>query len=173
MKIIAARTFGGPEALEVIDVVEQAGPGEVRIRVAAATVNPTDTGLRAGLYPLTALKSGPPYVPGMDAAGVIDAVGDGVDRPIGEQVMALVLPTGPRGGAYAEHIVVPADSVVPVPAGTASYAEASTLLMNALTARVALDALADRAGATARGHRRRRCASVATPCSWPRPTACA
>ena len=47
----------------------------------------------------------------MDAAGVVDEVGDGVDWAVGDEVMAIVLPTGPHGGAYAERVVVPADSV--------------------------------------------------------------
>lgn len=57
------------------------------------------------------------------------------------------MPTRPQGGAYAEQIVVPAESVVPAPAGT-DHAEASTLLMNAATARLALDTLALPRGAT-------------------------
>lgn len=128
----------------------QPGPGEVRIRVHAATVNPTDTGLRAGWYGAR-VKSSPPHVPGMDAAGVIDAVGDPVgDRAAweeGDEVMAIVLPTEPRGGAYAERIVVPADSVARKP-GNADFAAASTLPMNGLTAREALDRLNLQRGAT-------------------------
>jgi NADPH2:quinone reductase len=148
MRAVAVREFGGPEALEVVELdVPEPGDDEVRIRVAAATVNPTDTGLRAGLYPLTALKSGPPYIPGMDAAGTIDAVGPGAAWTIGEHVMAIVLPTGPRGGAYAEYIVVPADSVAPVPAGM-SLVDAATLPMNGLTARYSLDQLALNPGDT-------------------------
>jgi NADPH2:quinone reductase len=143
VKIVAAQAFGGPDALEVIDAPEpQAGPGEVRIRVHAAAVSPTDTLLRAGLLAARMANLEPPHIPGMDAAGVIDQLGTGVDGrlAVGQPVIALVVPTGPRGGAYAEQIVVPAESVVAKPAGV-TYAEAATLLMNALTARVALDAL--------------------------------
>ena len=140
MRAVGVTTFGGPEALEVVELPEpHAGVGEVRIRVAAATVNPTDTGLRAGVYG-SRLQSPSPHVPGMDAAGVIDEVGVGADWQVGDEVMAIVLPTGPLGGAYAEQIVVPSDSVARIPAGTDLVA-ASTLPMNGLTARRSLDQL--------------------------------
>jgi NADPH:quinone reductase-like Zn-dependent oxidoreductase len=85
----------------------------------------------------------------MDGAGVVDAIGPDTDTPlrIGDPVVAVVLPYGPRGGAYAEQIVVPAASVVPAPKG-ADFPHASTLLMNALTARLALDDLAIPPGGT-------------------------
>lgn len=151
MRAVGVSTFGGPDALEVVELPDpQPGPGEVRIRVHAATVNPTDTGLRAGWYG-DRVKSSPPHVPGMDAAGVIDAVGDPTaDGPVwsvGDEVMAIVLPTEPRGGAYAERIVVPADSVARKPQD-ADFTAASTLPMNGLTAREALDRLALPRGAT-------------------------
>ena len=138
MRAVAVSEFGGPDVLKVAELDEpHAGPGEVRIKVVAATVNPTDTGLRAGLYgaPLTDFT-----IPGMDAAGVIDEVGDGADWSVGESVMAVVSPRGPRGGAYAEYIVVPALSVARIPAGT-DLVTASTLPMNGLTARRSLDQL--------------------------------
>jgi NADPH2:quinone reductase len=140
MRAVGVTTFGGPEALELVELPEpHPGPGEVRIRVAAATVNPTDTGLRAGVYG-PRLQSPSPHVPGMDAAGVIDEVGAGTAWVVGDEVMAIVLPVGPRGGAYAEQIVVPADSVARIPAGT-DFVAASTLPMNGLTARRSLDQL--------------------------------
>lgn len=143
MRVIGVEEFGGPEALRVLDVPEpQAGPGEVRIRVHAAAVNPTDTLLRSGAHAQRLGDREPPYVPGMDAAGVLDQLGPGAgDRlAVGQRVVALVVPTGPHGGAYADLLVVPAASVVPAPEG-ADFAAASTLLMNALTARLALDEL--------------------------------
>ncbi|HEV7467701.1 MAG TPA: NADP-dependent oxidoreductase, partial [Candidatus Dormibacteraeota bacterium] len=83
----------------------------------------------------------PPYVPGMDAAGVLEQIGDGVstDLQVGDHVMAIVLPRGSHG-AHSERVVVPAESVARVPAG-ATDAEAATLPMNGLTARLALDVL--------------------------------
>ncbi|MER6769226.1 NADP-dependent oxidoreductase [Streptomyces bacillaris] len=144
MRAIGLDAFGGPEVLRVLELPEpEAGEGEVRIRVHAAAVNPTDVLLRTGGHAVRMEGIEPPYVPGMDAAGVVDQVGPGVgDRlAVGQRVVALVPFTGPGGGAYAERIVVPAESVVPGPVG-ASFAEAATLLMNAATARLALDRLA-------------------------------
>lgn len=147
MKAVGIRTFGGPEALEVVDIAEpHAGPGEVRIRVGAAAVNPTDTLLRSGIYG-SRLASPSPHVPGMDAAGVIDEVGEGADWAVGDAVMAIVLPTGPHGGAYAEQVVVPADSVARIPNGSDAVS-ACTLPMNGLTARESLDQLGLRPGQT-------------------------
>ena len=144
MRVVGVQEYGGPEALDVFEVPEpQPGPGEVRVRVHAATVNPTDTYARNGTY-ARRMQSGPPYVPGMEAAGTLDALGEGVElagMAVGDRVVAIVLPTGPRGGAYAEQVVVPARSVARAPAG-ASYAEAATLPMNGLTAQLTLDRLA-------------------------------
>ncbi|MBK1787921.1 NADP-dependent oxidoreductase [Prauserella sp. ASG 168] len=127
----------------------QAGPGEVRIRVHAAAVNPTDVLLRTGGHAFRMPDRQPPFVPGMDAAGVIEQLGPGTgDRlAVGQRVVAMVLFVGAHGGAYAEQIVVPADSVVPAPEGV-DFPAASTLLMNALTARLALDAVAVPRGGT-------------------------
>lgn len=148
MRAVGVTRFGGPEVLEAVELPEpRPGQGEVRIRVAAAAVNPTDTGLRAGRR-AEALASIPaPYVPGMELAGVVDEVGPGASWRTGERVMAIVLPTRPAGGAQAELVVVPADSVAAVPEG-ASMEQASTLPMNGLTARRALDLLALREGQT-------------------------
>jgi NADPH:quinone reductase len=139
MRAVGVTEFGGPDALHIVELPDpQAGPGEVRIRVRAAAVNPTDTGLRSGRRP-TDLP--PPYVPGMDVAGVLEDIGADVttDLRIGDHVMAIVVPHGSHGG-YSESIVVPAESVAAVPAG-ASDAEAATLPMNGLTTRQALDLL--------------------------------
>lgn len=142
--------FGGPEKLQVVDLPERhAGPGEVRIRVSAATVNPTDTYTRDGSRAEALRAAGPPpYVAGMDVAGFLDEIGEGVETElaIGDDVMAIVIPSGSHGG-YSQSIVLPAESVVAIPAG-ASLAEASTLPMNGLTARLSLDLLALPHGAT-------------------------
>ena len=142
MRAIGYRTYGGPEVLEILDLPEvHAGPGEVRIRNYAATVNPTDIMARTGLQSARQEGIAPPYVPGMEAAGIVDEVGDGVTTgvKIGDSVLALVIPRGDHG-AYREQIVLNALSVVPVPAGK-SLAEACTLPMNGLTARMSLDLL--------------------------------
>jgi NADPH:quinone reductase-like Zn-dependent oxidoreductase len=150
MKAVGVWEYGGPEALRVVELPDpEPGPREVLIRVHAAAVNPTDTLLRAGAHAARLAGVAPPYRPGMDAAGVVERLGAGVPERlrVGQRVIALVLPTGPHGGAYAERIVVPAESVVAAPAG-ADFPGAATLLMNAMTARVALDALALRPGQT-------------------------
>ncbi|GGL11704.1 NADP-dependent oxidoreductase [Nocardia jinanensis] len=144
MRVVGSHTFGGPEVLEVVEMpVPQPGPGQVGIRVHHAAVNPTDLVLRAGRMPLgERVLPGPPYVPGMDAAGVVDAVGPDCDGrlAVGDAVVAVVDPLTTGGGAYAEHIIVPVGSVVHAPNGLQSSA-AATVLMNALTARLGLDAL--------------------------------
>ena len=147
MKVIGVVDYGGPEALRIFEIPEpHAGAGQVRIRVRAATVNPTDTAVRNGARAEAQKEFAPPYVPGMEAAGQLDEIGEGVDTDlvIGDQVMAIVVPRGSHG-AYAQHVVVPVESVVRIPSG-ASLVEAATLPMNGLTARLALDLLALRPG---------------------------
>lgn len=142
--------YGGPEALEVVELpTPEAGPGQVRIRVRATAVSPTDTNVRAGTRAEQQAKAGPPpYVPGMDAAGVLDQIGEGADTDlqVGDNVMAIVLPRGSHG-AYSEYVALPAKSVARMPEGS-SFAEASTLPMNGLTARLSLDQLALQPGQT-------------------------
>ena len=144
-RAVAITAPGGLEVVTVIDrPVREPEPGEVRIAVAAAAVNPTDLYLR--VHGTDAAP--PPWTPGMDAAGTIEAVGDGVDRlSVGDEVMAAVLPRRPEGGAQAELVVVPAASVVAIPDG-ATLVEASTLPMNGLTALRALELLGLAAGKT-------------------------
>ena len=147
MRAAGVTEFGGPEALHLIDVPDEPlGAGQVRLRVTAATVNPTDTYSRNGTYQQRDPVKEFPYVPGMDVAGVLAELGEGVDLGIapGEHVMGVVVPTGAHGG-YREDLVLPARSIARVPAG-ASDAAASTLPMNGLTARLALDRMALPAG---------------------------
>src|SRR3954470_14113679 len=146
MRAVGVIRFGGPEALQVVDIPDEPlGQGEVRLRVAAATVNPTDTHARAGAYADRDPVKQPPWVPGMDVAGVVAEVGDGVDHVgPGDAVMGVVVPTGAHGG-YREDLVLPGDSVVRAPAG-ADAAAAAALPMNGLTARLALDLMDLRPG---------------------------
>ncbi|MEU1736553.1 NADP-dependent oxidoreductase [Streptosporangium sp. NPDC020145] len=137
---------GGPDALGEFDLVaEPIGPGQVRIRVSSATVNPVDTVIRSRPRQDEADAV---RVPGMEVAGVITEIGPAVDRPfaIGDTVMAIVVPSGAHGG-YRADLVVPARSVARIPAGL-SDVQAATIPMNGLTARLALDTLALPAGAT-------------------------
>src|SRR3712207_2814042 len=143
MRAVGVTEFGGPETLHLVDVpAEPLGPGQVRLRVTAATVNPTDTYSRNGTYARRDPVKEFPYVPGMDVAGELVELGEGAqtDLQVGEHVMGIVVPTGAHGG-YREDLVLPARSIARVPAG-ASDAVASTLPMNGLTARLALDEMA-------------------------------
>jgi len=142
MRAVGLFAHGGPEVLQVIELPEvHAGPGQVRIRVRAATVNPTDVLVRSGVRADQQKVDPPPYVPGMEAAGIVDEVGSGVpDRlKLGDAVIAIVVPKGGHG-AYREQIALDARSVVRAPAGK-THPEAATLPMNGLTARLSLDLL--------------------------------
>lgn len=128
MRAVTVNKADGPDAITVEDrSVRQPRPGEVRLRVAAAAVNPVDVFMwRRAVEP--------PFTPGMDAAGTVESVGHAGGRlTVGEPVMAVVPPWQPEGGAQAELVVVRAASVSPVPRG-ASVPEAATLPMNGLTA---------------------------------------
>jgi len=111
MKAIRVHEFGEPEVLrweEVPDPVP--GPGQVVVRVQAAGVNPVDTYIRAGVY---AVKPPLPYTPGLDAAGTVEAVGEGVKKPaVGDRVYTA----GTVSGAYAEKALCEASQVFPLPA---------------------------------------------------------
>jgi NADPH:quinone reductase len=149
MKAVGVIEFGGPDSLQVVEIPDpKPEPGEVVIRVLAAAVNPTDTYISTGARAEMLRRDPPPYVPGMDAAGILEEIGEGAstDLRVGDRVMAVVVPRGSHG-AYSERIALPAESVVRAPAGT-SHAEASTLPMNGLTARLALDLLELPRGAT-------------------------
>ena len=142
MRAIGVLVHGGPEVLEVIDLPEiHAGLGQVRLRVHAATINPTDVMTRNGSRAEQQKIDPPPYVPGMDVAGIVDEVGEGVATgiKIGDAVMGMVVTKGSHGG-YREQTVLDARSVVLAPAGT-THVAAATLPMNGLTARRSLDLL--------------------------------
>ena len=136
---------GCPEVLRVVERdVRDPGPGEVRLAVRAAAVNPTDIALRERGDDTTP----PPWVPGMDAAGTIESAGAGVDDlAVGDEVMAAVTPRRPEGGAQAGLLVAPAASVVPIPHG-ATLEQAATLPMNGLTALRGLELLGLEPGST-------------------------
>lgn len=119
MKAMGFSAPGGPEVLEILDLPDPTpGPGELRIRVHAAAVNPTDLMRRHGTGTSGPKAPSPPHVPGMDAAGVLVEIGPGTDTElsVNDHVIAVVVPSGAHG-AYAEQIVVPAESVVRAPEG--------------------------------------------------------
>jgi len=120
MKAIQFSRTGGPEVLEFVDLpTSQPGPGQVRVRHEAIGVNFIDTYHRSGLYPVK-LPSGL----GQEAAGVVDAVGEGVTRFEPGDRAAY---TGVFGG-YAEYNVVPAARLLPLPHGVSAEAAAGSLL---------------------------------------------
>lgn len=139
MRAIGFDQPGGPEVLHVLEVPEpHAGPGEVRIKIRAATVNPSDLATRSGVAHDRYRDVAPPYIPGWDAAGIVDEADPETGWRPGDEVIAITLPVFDGGGAYAEWIVVPAASVARIPAGS-DFPAAATLPMNGLTARLALD----------------------------------
>ncbi|TQC41344.1 NADP-dependent oxidoreductase [Rhodococcus sp. WS4] len=149
MKAVVVTEFGGPEVLRWMDVPDpHAGPGQIRVRVHAATVNPSDAVVRKGAA--AALFEGrlvPPFSPGNEAAGVVDEIGPKTETGlrIGDRVMAFVVPYMRSGGAYAQHIVLDPRQVALAPAGS-SHAEAATIPSNGLTVLQAMDLLSPAAG---------------------------
>jgi NADPH:quinone reductase-like Zn-dependent oxidoreductase len=148
MRAVGFTEFGDPSVLGIVTVPRPSpGPGEVLVKVAAATVNPTDLGFRQGGRPVPDGVE-PPYIPGMDLAGVIEETGPDVPGwHAGDRVMAAVAPMVPGGGAQAEYRVVAEDQLAKVPDGW-SLVQAATLPMNGMTVRTALDMLALPPGAT-------------------------
>ncbi|MDV8001450.1 NADP-dependent oxidoreductase [Rhodococcus sp. IEGM 1408] len=135
-------TYGGPDALQVVEVpAEELGPTDVRVRVTAATINPTDTYTRNGSRSKTGTPRGAADIPGMDIAGTLVEIGEdaATSLSVGDRVMGIVIPRDEHG-AYREDIVLPAQSIAAAPRDTSDVA-ASTLPMNGLTARRALDLL--------------------------------
>lgn len=109
MKAVVARTPGDAAVLELVELpVPEPAPGEVRIRVRTSAVNRADILQRQGRYPVPP-GAGP--VLGLEAAGTIDAIADGVSGwAIGDRAMALL-----TDGGYAEYVAVPAGQVLPIP----------------------------------------------------------
>ncbi|MEI4273220.1 NADP-dependent oxidoreductase [Klenkia sp. LSe6-5] len=136
MQAVRFHEFGSPSVLVLEEVdLPVPGPGEVRVRVAATSFNGIDGNIRAGAmtgpFPVSL-----PHVPGVDVAGTVDAVGDGVTgRQVGEAVVGFV-PMVPDGAA-AEFVVVPAEVLVAAPTAV-PLADAAALPLVGLTAWQAL-----------------------------------
>jgi NADPH2:quinone reductase len=111
MTLIEITTPGGPEVLQPRRAeVPVAGPSEILIRVHAAGVNRPDALQRAGKYPM---KPGMNPLPGLEVAGEVAALGDGVtEYALGDKVCALT-----NGGGYAQFCTVPASQALPIPEG--------------------------------------------------------
>ncbi|MDX1646668.1 MAG: zinc-binding dehydrogenase [Longimicrobiales bacterium] len=147
MRAWMLRRTGPPEVLELTDVSAPApGPGEVCVRVDAIGINYAEVLSRKGLYGWAPDR---PYVPGMEATGVIVAVGPGVpETRMGESVLC-----GMKHGAYAERVVVPTARALPTLPGF-SLAESAAFGVNFMTAWISLMEMArlrpeDRIGVTA------------------------
>lgn len=146
MRAIAFDEFGGPEVLKVIErPIPSPGPGEVVVRVAASTVNPTDLMMRSGAQAALMTELQPPYIAGMEFSGVVHAAGEGARVAPGDHVIGVVNPRRAEGGAYAEYLRAPAASVAAIPK-TVDLPGAATFPMNALTALMALELLALKPG---------------------------
>src|SRR5437773_4893599 len=110
MQAILVREFGGPEVLKLEEIATpKPAAGQVLVRIHAAGVNPYDTYMRAGTY---AIKPPLPYTPGSDAAGVIEAIGDGVKKvKPGDRVYTAKTVTG----AYAQYALALQEQVHSLP----------------------------------------------------------
>ncbi|MEV0651196.1 NADP-dependent oxidoreductase [Phytomonospora sp. NPDC050363] len=139
--------YGGPEVLRVVDVpVPAPGPGEVRVRVRAAGAQPFDNLFRGGgareWAPASFDRGGGPQRLGNEAAGVVDAVGEGAGRfAVGDEVL------GWCNGAFAEYVAVPEGHLARKPAGM-PWAEAGALTASGQTAHTALSDLDVKPGET-------------------------
>ena len=135
---VLLKAFGGPEHLELqsVDTLPEPGPGEIRVKVLTAGTGFTDTIIRRGQYP--GIKVKPPFVPGYDWFGVVDALGEGVsDLQVGDCVADM-----PVVGGYTQYLCVAADRVVPAPEGL-DPAEAVAMILSYTTAYQMLTRLKD------------------------------
>src|SRR4029450_9202028 len=113
------RTPGGPDSIEFIDVpVVEPGPGQVRVEIAGAAVNPVDLALAAGVFPGLGLIDQPDHTGlGWDLDGPGTAAGPDVDLPVGSRVAGLVVGFDRDFGTYAEQLVVAAADLAVVADG--------------------------------------------------------
>jgi NADPH:quinone reductase-like Zn-dependent oxidoreductase len=138
------RTPGGPDSIEIIDIpVVEPGPGEARVVIAAAPVNPVDLAVAGGVFHGMGLINQPQRTGlGWDFAGTVVAVGPGVALAVGTRVAGIVAGFDRDFGTYAEQLVVPATDLAVVPDGLDLVA-ASTVPLNGLAAAQILDLLGD------------------------------
>jgi NADPH2:quinone reductase len=139
MRAVVYTETGPSSVLELVErPVPEPGPGEVRVRVVRAGVNPTDWKFRSGTS-----QGYDEVVPGQDGAGVVDAVGEGVDElAVGDRVWLVLAQSGRAYGATAELTVQPAALVVPLPDG-ADFELGASLGVPAVTAHRALTSSQD------------------------------
>jgi NADPH2:quinone reductase len=137
MRAIQMSEFGEADVLKCVDLpVPEPGPGEVRIRLHAAGINPADTYIRSGTYAF--FKPKLPWTPGFDGAGIVDAVGAGDSRvKPGDRVFVAALFARRNTGTYAEMIVCDAEAVHPLPESM-SFAQGAAIGVPSITAYRAL-----------------------------------
>jgi NADPH2:quinone reductase len=114
MRAIVVREFGGPEVLKLDTAPDPSpGRGQVVVRVKSAGVNPVDTYIRGGKH---AIKPPLPFIPGFDAAGVVEALGpDVTGLRAGQRAYAAGVVAAPLNGSYAELVLCEASRVYPLP----------------------------------------------------------
>ncbi len=132
MKAIQIKRFGGPEVFEIVESITPApGPGQALIRVRAAGVNFAETLMRENRYAVTPEL---PAVLGTEVAGTIESLGSEANGlAIGARVAAPLFASGQYFGGYADHVLIDANHVVPLPAEL-SYEDATALMIQGLTA---------------------------------------
>ena len=120
MRKIVVHQYGDPDVMQIEDApMPQPGAGQVRVKIAASGLNFIDTYKRSGAY-----KAALPFTPGEEAAGTVDAVGEGVSGFSAGDPVAYAFVQG----AYAEYAIVPAEKLVPVPAGLDLHSAAAAML---------------------------------------------
>lgn len=141
------RTPGGPDSIEIIDVpAVEPGPGQVRVEIAGAAVNPVDLATADGLFHRLGLVDQPDHTGlGWDFAGTVTAAGPGVDLGVGSRVAGLVAGFDRDFGTFAEQLVVPAGDVALAPEGL-DLVTAATVPLNGLAAAQLVDLLDDGGG---------------------------
>ena len=141
------RAPSGPESIEIVDVpVVEPGPGQVRVEIAGAAVNPVDLAVAAGFFHELGLVDQPAHTGlGWDFAGTVIAAGPGVDLPVGSRVAGLVAGFDRAVGTYAEQLVVAAGDTALVPDGL-DLTTAATVPLNGLAAAQVVDLLGDGRG---------------------------
>jgi len=132
MKAVQLSRFGDPDVLNIIEVpIPTPGPGEVLIRIRAAGINFFETLIRQNRYAFTPQL---PVVPGVEVAGVVEVLGEGIDPDLnGKRVAVPLFAVGRPTGGYAEYISVRASDVVAIPDGL-QFEQAVALLVQGLTA---------------------------------------
>jgi len=141
------RTPGGPDSIQIIDVpVVEPGPGQVRVEIAGAAVNPVDLALAAGVFHGRGLVHQPDHTGlGWDFAGTVTAAGPDVDLPVGSRVAGLVDGFDRDFGTYAEQLVVRAGATALVP-DSLDLVTAASVPLNSLAAAQLVDLLGDGGG---------------------------